>query len=339
MKKLIHFLAAAGLVLIVLLILFFPACTLSPSGITILDGDYSPPLYIEARFSSSDSMELFFTEKILQIEAELQNDTTKTSSVCTIDPLLCTQEAESVFSVPIVFNSETEAGFPYTLFACAKDEAGNTLNFSVAFSGFNNRMPPIMLNEVRTEYTKPKVEFVEMLILEDGNIGGLVVYNAYDGEKSWYIFPSVEVKKDEILVLHYRTLEEGCRDEYGSLDESLGTESNTGARDFWVPEARARIGLNDVILVKSSCSGKILDALLISESGKEVWKTEEMERAAKSAYESGAWSDGWEPKDAVCSDNVTTSRTLSRQKDGSWITTASGGASPGKANAAKPYVK
>lgn len=339
MKKLMPYIAAAGLVMIVMLVLFFPACTLSPSGITILDGDYSPPLYIEAQFSSSELMKLYFTEKIMKIEAELQNDTTKTCSVCTIDPLMCIQESDSVFSIPVVFTSETEPGLPYTLFACAEDEAGNTLNFSVSFSGFNNRIPPVMLNEVRTEYTKPKVEFVEMKVLEDGNIGGLVVYNAYDGEKSWYIFPSVEVKKDEMLVLHYRTLEEDCRDEYGSLDESLGTESNPGARDFWIPETRARIGLNDVILVKSSCTGKILDALLISESGKESWKTEEMEKAARRAYESGAWSSGWEPKDALCSDNVTTTRTLSRQKDGSWITTASGGASPGKENSTKAYVK
>lgn len=339
MKNLIYVITAAILVMTVMVILFFPACTLSPTGITMLDGDYSPPMYLESLYSSPESMEVLFTEKIVQFEAELLNTADNTSSICMTDPLSCVLKGEGVFSIPVTFSEKTKAGCPYTLFAIAKDEAGNSLSFSISFSGFNDRVPQIILNEVRTEYTKPKAEFVEMIVLEDGNIGGVVVYNAHDGEKSQYTFPAVEVKKDECIVLHYRLLEEACKDEYGALDESGGTESTPGARDFWIPEARARIGLNDVLLIKTSYNGNVLDALLMSESGKETWKTEEIEKAAKKAYESGVWSAGWKPKDAVCSDYVTTTRTLSRQKDGSWITTASSGATPGKENSTTPYGK
>lgn len=339
MKKFVPFFVIAGSMSIVMIILFLPACTLSPRGITILDGDYAPPQYLEAQFSSSDSLTLLFTEKIYKIEAELQNDTTHESSVCTIDPLLCTQSPESSFAVPVAFLEETQPGYPYTLFACAQDESGNTLSFSFSFPGFNNRVPDIMLNEVRTEYSKPKVEFVELCVMEDGNMGGAAVYNAYDGESGMYVFPPLEVKKGEIIVLHYRMIEEDCKDEIISLDDSGGTEASSGARDFWVNGKSARIGSSDVILVKSAAEGRILDALLISESEKETWKTPELEKAAKDAYECGAWSAGWEPKDAFCSDNVTTTRTISRQKDGSWIITATGGASPGGENSTKAYIK
>lgn len=339
MKSIFRLLIVLGSALTVLIILFFPSCTLSPRGITILDGDYIPPQYIESQFSSTDGLTLFFTEKICRLEAELQDDTTMEKKTCPITAPVCTQISENIYAVPVAFVSETQAGFPYTLFGCAQDESGNTITFSLTFAGYNNRIPPVILNEVRTEYTKPKSEFVELRVLEDGNIGGLTVYNACDGEKLMYVFPSVEVKKGEFIVLHYRTLEEACKDELLSLDESGGTDSCPAARDFWVKDTKARIGLQDVILIKSSSSGSILDALLLSESGKENWKTAELEKAARSAYECGAWSSGWEPKDAFCSDNVTTTRTINRQIDGSWITAASGGASPGRENSTKAYTK
>ncbi len=339
MKKLLDFAAVCAVVCTVMVIVFMPSCVMSPGGITILDGDYTPPRYIEAEFPSSSSVILYFSEKIEKIDAELCNDTTKEVSECLIRS--CENEAEEGgrFPVAVDFSTQTQCGYPYTLYACAGDERGNTLTFSFSFPGYNDRIPKIILNEVRTEYTKPKVEFIELRVIEDGNIGGLVLYNANDGEDKKYIFPPVEVKKDEFIVLHYRKIEENCIDELSSLDESSGTDASSSARDFWVQDTSARIGSSDVILLKSSCSGSIIDALLFSESGKENWKTAEMEEAAQKAYECGAWSTGFSVQDALCSDYVTTTRTLSRQNDGSWITTASGGASPGRENSVKSYIQ
>lgn len=339
MKKVIPWFITLVTVSIVMIILFIPACTLSPRGISVLDGDYASPEFLEAQFTSSSGLVLFFTEAIDCATVELQDDNTQAIIPCSVDTALSGQTSPTKFSLPVEFSEQTLCGFPYTLFAQAEDESGNSITFSFSFAGYNERVPSILLNEVRTEYSKPKVEFIELKVCEDGNIGGVVLYNAYDGEEAMYIFPSVEVKKDDFIVLHYRTIEENCINELTSLDQSEGTESNSLAWDFWVDGTSARIGKNDVILLKKSYSGEILDALLLSESEREEWKTEEFEKAAKSAYDCGKWKSGYAPSDAFCTDSVTVTRTLSRQDNGSWIVTATRGASPGCENSTKPYIK
>ena len=84
--------------------------------------------------------------------------------------------------------------------------------FTVAFTGFNPKVPSLLITEVQIKYTKAKLksgdeyrsEFVEILALEDGNLAGLRLISASDGEKKAYNFPGIEVHKDEVILLHLR---------------------------------------------------------------------------------------------------------------------------------------
>ena len=223
-----------------------------------------------------------------------------------------------------------------------KDSHGNTLYFKNTFQGYNSRVPEVQLNEIRTEYTKPKCEFVELLILSDGNLGGMELITASDGEDKVYILPPAEVKSGEYVVIHLRKLEDESEDE---LDEDItlssGTESGSW-RDLWAENTSARIAKSDVVLLKDRINGKIVDAVLFAESSYSAWKNDFIESCAKQAYEDGAWKNGYSVQNAVCSDGLTTSRTLSRISSGKtkddWIVVASKGCSMGGENSTVAYV-
>jgi hypothetical protein len=192
-----------------------------------------------------------------------------------------------------------------------------------------------VINEIRTEYSKPKVEFIELKVLSDGNLGGIELVVASDEDS--YIFPAVEVKSGDLVVLHYRNIEEGCIDEIDNDKElSTATESSSSI-DLWIENTSARIAKSDVILLKNKRQGEIVDSGLYMENSATSWKTPFLSECAELAISSETWIGN-----PVISDGVTATRTLSRvnlNKDASaWIVTATSKASPGKENSSQKYV-
>ena len=206
----------------------------------------------------------------------------------------------------------------------------------------------LQINELRTEYSKLRVEFIEFKILSAGNLGGLRVFIASNYKNPLiYEFLPVEVKKGEYIVLHLRTLEEGCKDEYGKdLGESGGTDSSPTARDFWVPGKTEILRKTDVIYVLDQ-DDQALDAVMIAEKPDAVWpkvsKQDCFTEAAEFLFNQGAWksADGTipVPSDAASSASTTYSRTICRDETiknsrtaADWYVTVSSGATPGQQN-------
>ncbi len=225
-----------------------------------------------------------------------------------------------------------------------EDERGNSLGFIAPFIVFNERVPAMLINEVRTAYSKPKVEFVEILVLSDGNVAGAELGNAANEKVPGYTFPSAEVRAGEYIVVHFRSVEAGLVDEAHALDESGGTEALGTARDFWDSQDRAPLKPTNVLTLRARPLGPILDALLLCESRYEDWPTDELRRAAAEAASSGAWGPDGNVGSAVPSDvpkKMTLTRTCGRDSDSrdtgtaaDWRVCADRKATPGSVNKA-----
>jgi hypothetical protein len=59
-----------------------------------------------------------------------------------------------------------------------EDEQRNTLNVLTPFRARNDRVPKLVINELRTTYSNPRVEFVEFVSRSAGNMGALRLFAA-----------------------------------------------------------------------------------------------------------------------------------------------------------------
>jgi len=225
-----------------------------------------------------------------------------------------------------------------------KDGHGNTVNKQVSFRARNNRVPEIQINELRTEYSKPKVEFIEFKMLSDGNLGTLRVFIAGNYKKPQvYEFAPVEVKAGEYVVLHLRKMDELCKDEYGdSLDESGGSDSCATARDFWVQGSSKLIHKTDAIYVLDQ-DDKVLDGIMIADTPSSSWSKAYFAEAAELLHKNGVWKSPMgevcSPAFAVNSSETTPTRSISRNEatgnthtSADWYVTKTSGVTPGHSN-------
>jgi len=266
------------------------------------------------------------------------------------DPVLKVASIEDGSTVRVTLEENAAPGLLVNADLSAEDEHENTVKVRVQLRIKNNRMPALVINEVRTEYTKPKAEFIEFKIKTPGNLGAMRVFMAGGSQKpTVYEFSPVEVDEGEFVVLHLRKIEGECKDEYGgNLSESGGTDSSPNARDFWVPDVAKLINKTGVIYVLDQ-DDRVLDALMFSEKQDVKWTEDYLAEAAEFLYNSGAWKSAsgkvCGPADAFSSVGTTNTRTLCRNENAEdtntaadWYITVTSGATPGKSNNPKRYV-
>jgi hypothetical protein len=273
---------------------------------------------------------------------------------CYFDPPLEVESIEGGDEVSVVFAEKLEEGLKVTADIVVKDSGMNTLNVIVPFRTRNDRMPRLLINELRTEYSKPKVEFVEFLSQEAGNLGGMRLFIAGNSLTTpVYEFSPAEVKAGEYIVLHLRTVEEGCQDETGAdLALSGGTDSHNEARDFWLPGSKKMLHKTDALWLVDQ-DNKIIDAILLAETTDAKWSSDKVAEAASLFGREKAWLPSksvtaeWlpSPQDAVFSTGTTNTRTICRDDTippkscaENWYITANSSATPGRPNNPKRYV-
>lgn len=248
-------------------------------------------------------------------------------------------------------------GRDYIFYARINDSFVNTKTFAVSFKGYNDHMAKLIINELRTTYSgntknpeKTKVEYIELRVLQAGNLSGLQLYSAIDGEDLSYVFPAIEVKQGEYITVHYRpipTQEDKCIDELGKkLSLCSLQDCNDSARDLWQHNnTKAVLGkAEDVIVLKDTATGNILDGLLYSEHTSDTWKKATVATLAQEVFEAGLWQGSSSPQDALNATGNTATRTLSRLNTNipssktDWIITKTSGATPGATNCKVAYV-
>ena len=255
-------------------------------------------------------------------------------------PALEVQSVEEGSAVKVNFAQGLEEGAKITADIVVEDAEKNSLNVIVPFRARNNRMPVLAFNELRTEYSKPKTEFVEFLAQSGGNLGALRLFIAgHSLTKPVYEFIPAEVKEGEYIVLHLRTVEEICADETGAdLAFSGGTEAQGDARDFWLPGNTKLLHKTDALWLMDQ-DDRIIDSVLLCENNSE-WGKFNSKEAAEFLALKGAWLSS-----AVSSAGTTNTRTICRDESiprgsiaANWYITATSSATPGKINNTKRYV-
>lgn len=388
-------LPAFGITGAVLLAVTPVGCKVTEEGIQILEGDFSVPHLISVDIPDGENIVFEFDKEIADAEACVyertktgleNNSEEKTENLRTA---AATNEKEISFTktisqankiITFLLSEKTMVGKEYVIEGTVSDFFGNTLTFSIPFNGYNANVPQLVISEIRNAYSsstdsstgskKYKCEFIELYSLSEGNLSGIEIISAGDGEKRKYVFPECEVKAGEFIVVHLRTKEEGSIDETGSdLSLSYATDSCSTARDFWALNDKACLSASDIILVKNGNNGQLIDAFIFALSSLEEWP-ETYADYISAVEKSGLWKDSDEKsscsiQSAFCSDAITSSaatRTMSRQNipflsankntsvtnDASqWIVTANKGSgknkipgdTPGYQNSSNEYKK
>ena len=265
------------------------SCSVSEQGIQIVSGDFDSPVLEDVQVVDSRHTRLIFSERIKISGAvvtefvEGQSDSDEHSedenlSVALKKSVLPENPLKTKISISedgktalFELEEETKIGKKYCIFGIVVDSNGNSLTFNVSFTGFNPRIPKILMTEIQNQCPNQKAseksadifrtEFVEFLCLEDGNLCGLELYSASKGNKVSYEFPSVEVCKGDVIVVHPRKKGKGCLNETGENLLAAYSGYASSCRDLWAENSEPPFGKSeDIIIIREKASQKIYDA-------------------------------------------------------------------------------
>jgi hypothetical protein len=274
--------------------------------------DLRPPSVESVRAIGPREVELCFDE-----ETELVPDSLR------LEPDLAVKEVPGPAVRVILAVAPQEAGRRYTLEAEARDARGNSVRLAAEFYGFNPRVPRVLLNEFTPRGSDTHPDLLELKVLTDGDMGGVVLYQGTPGDfDNRLVFPSFSVTAGDFILVHFKP--QGTPDEVDELRDrsaSGGLDSSPGAFDFWVPEGKGISGNNGALTLSERLGGRLLDGVLYSNrtsSSDEDYGgfgSSRMLARARELAESGGWkaaSDCIAPEDGVNPEGSTSTRSLCR---------------------------
>jgi hypothetical protein len=332
---------SVSVVVVITALFFCSSCSMDPEVVSIFGGDIAVPKLVSVEPVSGREIRAVFSSPVTVSGAGVSLQ----SSAASPEIPSSWEEKTGSGDVSFILEETVALGSRAVLSATVTDPHGNSLSFSVPFTGYNDHPPKLRIQEIRTDYSKPKVEFVELVALTAGNLSGVEIVNAGNAARPSWEFPAVEVKAGDIIVYHLRSVEEGLVNETGAADGSGGVDARPGARDFWDTQAKAPLKDTNVILVRARRGGEILDAVLMAAPGVTDWPSGGAAAggiavAARTACEAGAWKGEPTVANAVSSEGMTVTRTLGRNPGAAdtdsaadWKLCAKGKSTPGAANA------
>lgn len=337
MKKQIKFFGGVFMLCTVLFIFMTPvSCKVTEEGVKLFQGDLETPVITSFSVESSDSIKICFSESVemknvviekieddVQAGGEIENEVetanereSANGKIAAIANFSDDQKTATVVSA-----EEFSVGKKYALYGEIEDASGNTLTFKIPFLGFNSRVPKIYIMAVHPKYSSSKRagqtvyknEFVELYAATGGNISGLQIFSAVDGEAKSFTLPSMEVKAGTFITVHMRSRGDGCVSETSENLRLCKQEyASDTSLDLWAENTESCLGdTADVIMLLNKADGKIIDAVAYAPSGNEIWATDILRDAAEKAMSAGVWN-GSSPKNAVSSDDLTASKMIVR---------------------------
>ena len=278
------------------------SCKATEQGIEIIGGDYENPCLKNISVLDNKTVKLEFSDSVsirnAVVSPFMQNisDSQEHSIGIELSPSLAAacgeygviessqQISEDGKEITFLLENETQVGLKYEIFGTVEDKAGNSLTFCVPFIGYNPSVPKMIITEAQIKCAKATVsgnvlyrtEFIELMALEDGNLAGIEIISACDGEKGKFVLPAVEVKKGEIILVHPRTKETGCINEQGDdLNLAIAPFSKDGVRDLWSENENSRYNdSTDVIYLFNTVNNSVMDGFVYAAENLTEWKTE-----------------------------------------------------------------
>jgi hypothetical protein len=353
MHKKLQFLRVAAAATV--LFAFFCASCMGDGDANSLFGvSAQAPMYRGYQVLSGTEVNFSFSTEVTLLHARFEPD------IALADGNAGLGSTSASKTIPIVFADDHSGGEKITADILVEDQNGNTLNVLVPFRTRNDRVPKLVINEVRTESAKPKSEFIEFKTRSAGNLGALRLFIlSANAVEPVYEFPPVEVASGEYITLHLRTRESdnGIDETGGNLGLAGSSESSAlkdlpkNARDLWVVGNTKRIHKTEVIYIVDQ-DDKIIDALCLCESDKawnknnvfkngaellarqDMWRSTEGVLVKTPAYSDAIGNSGW----------LTETRTLCRDETledsntaSDWYVCAMSSATPGAANNPKRH--
>ncbi len=274
--------------------------------------DVIPPMLLGVRARSREEVELCFDEPPCCVADSIR-----------IEPPVELLEAFAEDLCLVLRLGEPVPGCCYQLEATVEDQRGNGLHFLAEFYGFNDDLPRLVINEFTTRGTGNHPDAVEIKVLEEGNMGGIILYEGTPANfDDRLIFPTFQVAAEDFLIVHFKPqgiLEEV--DETEAKDLSGGLDSSDQAYDVWIPEAVGISGNNGVISLYNRPGGEIMDGVLYSNRTSEsderyrgFGTANSMERADELVRD-GGWliaAEQVRPEDAVNPEGSAGTRSICR---------------------------
>jgi hypothetical protein len=226
-------------------------------------GDIRPPSVLDAGQTDVHNYSILFDEEILPVTA---------SFAFSPAGITATPSAEGPL-LRVVLDPEAEPGRACRLFGEVKDPAGNSTRFLFDFVGYNPVPARLRLNEVQpgknTSASNFHRDYIELLVQEEGNLGGIQLQWTSTVKLASYTFPPCYVTAGELIVLHCAPEglpqeKDECEDDRGL---SEGVDANSQGRDFWasgggIPDATG------VIVLRNRSSGPAEDGLFFADQEK-----------------------------------------------------------------------
>jgi hypothetical protein len=313
------------------------SCSTGEAATQVLGASSEAPVFLSCRAVTEKEIDFQFSLPVKVVSLHFS-------------PAVEIAEVEEGSTVRVILSKSPGLGEKLTADLLAEDDYGNTINVLVPLRSRNDQMPDMLINEMRTEGSKAKPEYLEFKIRTSGNLGALRVFMAGNYKNPLvYEFAPAEVAQGEYVVLHLRTSDdEACKDELGAdLNESGGAEAVAGGRDFWIPGSTKLLHKTDAVYVLDQ-DDRVIDAVMLSEEPGSWWNKEYFAEAADFLFKQGAWKSAAGkisgPSDAADTSAVKTATTRSISRDenaadtntaADWFVTGTGGQTPGKLNKPK----
>ena len=335
-------------------LLIFSACSCTTEGEMqqILGKRAVAPVFLDCRPVSATEIVFSFTQDVRVVSLHFDAD---------VETGAITEGRE----VTVTLARPLGEGRKVTADILVEDSGRNSLNVIVPFRTRNDRMPAMVFNELRFDYSSSnnnKVEFVEFKTLESGNLGAMRLFIAHQSlNDAFYEFPPAEVKAGEYIVLHLRSLGEGCADETGAdLGLCKAVDAQAGARDFWIPGSKKLLHKTNGLWLLDQ-DDRVIDALLLSDCADSGSLSAAFSKTFASAAEFLGSRKAWFPSESPSGDaageasvpglgsaavtlGTTNTRTLCRdetiapaRRAANWYITATSSATPGLPNNPKRY--
>ena len=301
--------------LIIAVALSFFSCTSMeemPKFVSIFTGEMDSVKLLSYRQNKENNVELTFDKNIKYISCNIFKDEDETVFVSSNIKNL-NEEENKHFLVSLENNEAIQIGETFFLKGDVKARFGNSLLFKLNFVGANNNPCILKISEVRPLYSKkPKSEFIEMVVIKEGNLSGIKILNVGSKKEPDYTFPPAYVKKGEIVVYHWRCFDEDVKDEIDKTIISNSPEASSFARDFWSHHKSLPKRKSNAIVIEED--NVVQDAILYADSKAqdEEWPSENIANAALKAFESGVWMPSSEIKDAI-HHHITPSSSVGRR--------------------------
>lgn len=303
----------AMLVSLVILFVCPVSCKVTELGIQLVPANYESPVIEEFSVKSEKNLEMVFSHSV-----KLASLSVSPKNVVKVIKYDNPDSGEKCF-VRIEFSDGLVVGEKYSISGTATDEFGNSLTFSRPFTGFNANVAKLELVEIHPKYSGEtkgngvfKNEYVLCKVKKSGNLSGLRILSATDGEEKAYDFPALEVSEGNLIAVHFRNKGSGCVDELeDKINLSSAFYSKDNVRDLWVKNEGARLGdKTDVIVIENTADGTLVDGAIYASSELETWGNENIEKLALRVSEQGLWKGGSSVKSAFRSDGISAAKSF-----------------------------